>query len=383
MSAPHRPTACLALADGTLFHGRGFGATGETMATLVFNTSMAGYQEILSDPASMGQIVVFTFPHVGNTGTTPEDDEGAGPGAAGLVVGAHPTAPSNWRATGTLDSWLAGSGRIGISGIDTRRLTRLIRDGSPLQAVLSHDPAGAFDTAALVARAATEAPSTEWKGTTPRDWDQTRWEWPGGIGRRKGSGPRVVVIDFGVRHDTLRALASLNCEVVVLPSTATAAEVMARKPAGMLLAGGPGDPAGPAQHALSTIRDLIGRGLPLAGLGIGHLLLGLALGARVIRLPHGHHGANHPVREVASGRVEIVTTNTDHALDGRSLPAGIAATHESLFDGSNYGLEMSGRPASSPVFSRQACAGHEPGTARERDLLSHLVRAAEGTARAG
>jgi len=382
MSAPHHPTACLALADGTLFHGRGFGAAGETMAELVFDTSMAGFQEIVSDPASAGQIVVFTFPHVGNTGTTPEDDESAGPAAAGLVLRDHPTGPSNWRARGTLHDWLARAGRIGISGVDTRRLSRLIRASSPLRAVLAHDPSGDFDMARMVARAAAGTAAPEYDrageagGAQPFAWDETRWEWPAGFGRRKGPGPRVAVVDFGVRRDTLRALASLGCEVIVLPATATGPEVMAQGPAAILLAGGPGDPAAAAPRATAMIRDLLGRGLPLAGLGMGHLLLGLALGARTARLPHGHHGANHPVRELASGRIEIVATNTNHALDAAALPAGVVATHESLFDGSNQGLALAGRP----VFSRQSCAGPGPGAVPGTDLLSHLVAAAGAAA---
>lgn len=377
MSAPHHPTACLALADGTLFHGRGFGAAGETMAELVFDTSMAGFQEIVSDPASAGQIVVFTFPHVGNTGTTPEDDESAGPAAAGLVLRDHPTGPSNWRARSTFHDWLARAGRIGISGVDTRRLSRLIRESGPLRAVLAHDPSGDFDTARMVARAAAgpaapgHEPAGGEGGTLPFAWDETRWEWPAGFGRREGPGPRVAVVDFGVRRDTLRALASLGCEVIVLPATASGAEVMAREPAAVLLAGGPGDPAAVAPRATAMIRDLLGRGLPLAGLGMGHLLLGLALGAGTVRLPHGHHGANHPVRELASGRIEIVATNTNHALDAAALPDGVTATHESLFDGSNQGLAMAGRP----VFSRQSCAGPGPGAVPGGDLLSRLVAA--------
>lgn len=366
MSAPDRPTACLALADGTLFLGRGFGAPGEVAAELVFDTAMAGFQEIVSDPASTGRIIVFTFPHVGNTGTTPEDDESAGPAAAGIVTRAHPTEPSNWRARDTLDGWLARAGRIGISGVDTRRLSRLIRDAGNMPAILAHDPSGRLDTAQLLARAAgrgtAPAPASGGTHTLGHDPLETRWEWPGGFGRRAPGGPRIAVIDLGVRRDTLRALASRGCEAVVLPATATVDEVTAQAPAGVLVAGGRDDPAALAAAA-DTIRALLERGLPLAGLGAGHLALGLALGAQVTRLKHGHHGANHPVREIASRRVEIVDTSTNHVIDGSRLPEGVVATHESLFDGSNYGIALVGRP----VFSRQSCADPEAG------LLSRLA----------
>ncbi len=378
MSAPNpRPTACLALADGSVFYGHGFGATGETVAELVFNTAMTGYQEIMTDPSYAGQVVTFTFPHIGNVGVTPEDDEAAQPVAAGMVVKWDPTAPSNWRAAGDLTGWMARTGRIGVGGIDTRRLTRAIRQQGAPHVALAHDPSGNFDIAALVARA------RAWRGLVGLDlarevtcaqtyrWDEMRWAWPGGFARREGAGLRVVAVDYGAKRNILRCLASAGCEVTVLPATATAADVLAHDPEGVFLSNGPGDPAATGEYAVPMIRGVLDRDLPLFGICLGHQMLGLALGARTVKMNHGHHGANHPVKDLESGKVEITSMNHGFAVDSQTLPAGVTETHVSLFDGSNCGIRVAGRP----VFSVQYHPEASPGPQDSHHLFDRFAAA--------
>ena len=357
------PTACLALADGTLFYGQGFGATGETVAEMCFNTAMTGYQEIMTDPSYAGQVVTFTFPHIGNTGVNPEDDETAEPVAAGMVVKWDPTEPSNWRAAENLVTWLEKRGRIGIGGVDTRRLTRAIRQQGAPHVALAHDPEGNFDIAALVARA------RAWSGLVGLDlakdvtcaqsyrWDETRWAWPDGYGKREGGGFRVVAVDYGAKRNILRCLASAGCDVTVLPATATAEEVLAHNPEGVFLSNGPGDPAATGEYAVPMIRQVLERDLPLFGICLGHQMLALAVGAKTIKMNHGHHGANHPVKDVETGKVEITSMNHGFAVDAQTLPAGVMETHVSLFDGSNCGIRLDGRP----VFSVQHHPEASPG----------------------
>ena len=358
-----RPTACLALADGSVFYGMGFGAVGQTVAELVFNTAMTGYQEILTDPSYASQIITFTFPHIGNVGVTIEDDESADPVAAGLVVKWDPTQGSNWRATGDLQSWLCAKGRIGIGGIDTRRLTRAIcRQGAP-HAALTHDPAGNFDVAALVAKA------RAWRGLVGLDlarevtcrqsytWDQTRWAWPAGYGHRSGPGLRVVAIDYGAKRNILRCLASNGCEVTVLPASATAAEVLALAPEGVFLSNGPGDPAATGVYGVPMIQGVLAADVPLFGICLGHQMLALALGAQTIKMNHGHHGANHPVKDLETGKVEITSMNHGFTVDSQTLPAGVVETHVSLFDGSNCGLRVVGKPVFSVQYHPEASPG--------------------------
>ena len=357
------PTACLALADGTLFYGQGFGATGETVAELCFNTAMTGYQEIMTDPSYAGQVVTFTFPHIGNTGVNPEDDETAEPVAAGMVVKWDPTEPSNWRAAEDLVTWLEKRGRIGIGGVDTRRLTRAIRQQGAPHVALAHDPEGNFDIAALVARA------RAWSGLVGLDlakdvtcaqsyrWDETRWAWPDGYGKREGEGFRVVAVDYGAKRNILRCLASAGCDVTVLPATATAEEVLAHNPEGVFLSNGPGDPAATGEYAVPMIKDVLARDLPVFGICLGHQMLALAVGAKTIKMNHGHHGANHPVKDVETGKVEITSMNHGFAVDAQTLPAGVMETHVSLFDGSNCGIRLDGRP----VFSVQHHPEASPG----------------------
>ncbi len=362
-SATTHPTACLALADGTLFYGYGFGATGQTQAELCFNTSMTGYQEIMTDPSYAGQVVTFTFPHVGNVGVNPEDDETAEPFAAGMVVKWNPTEPSNWRATEHLSQWLARRGRIAIGGIDTRRLTRAIRQQGAPHVALAHDPDGKFDISALVAAArgftGLEGIDLARDVTCAQSyrWNTTRWAWPDGFGRQEAPRHRVVAIDYGAKRNILRCLASAGCDVMVMPATATAEEVLAHEPDGVFLSNGPGDPAATGLYAVPMIRAVLERELPVFGICLGHQMLALALGAQTVKMNHGHHGANHPVKDLETGKVEITSMNHGFAVDSQSLPEGVSETHVSLFDGSNCGLRLTGKP----VFSVQHHPEASPG----------------------
>ena len=358
-----RPTACLALADGSLFYGQGFGAVGDTTAELCFNTAMTGYQEIMTDPSYAGQIVTFTFPHIGNTGVNADDDETADPVAAGMVVRWSPTDPSNWRAEQHLSQWLARRGRIAIGGVDTRRLTRAIRQQGAPHVALSHDPGGNFDAEALVARARGFA------GLTGMDlardvtcaqiyrWDEMRWAWPEGYTRQHAPRHKVVAVDYGAKRNILRCLASAGCEVTVLPATATAEDVLSHSPDGVFLSNGPGDPAATGAYAVPMIRGVLDAGLPMFGICLGHQMLALALGGQTVKMNHGHHGANHPVKDLDTGKVEVTSMNHGFAVDGQSLPEGVAETHVSLFDGSNCGIRLRDRP----VFSVQHHPEASPG----------------------
>ncbi|EYD77769.1 Carbamoyl-phosphate synthase small chain [Rubellimicrobium mesophilum DSM 19309] len=359
-----RPTACLALADGTVFYGKGFGATGLVTAELVFNTAMTGYQEIMTDPSYAGQVVTFTFPHIGNVGANPEDDEAADPVAEGLVVKWDPTEPSNWRAAESLAVWLQKRGRIGIGGVDTRRLTRAIRQQGAPHVALAHDPEGNFDLEALVAKA------RAFKGLVGLDlakevtcaqsyrWDEMRWAWPQGYARQESPKHRVVAIDYGAKRNILRSLASVGAEVTVLPATATADDVLALNPDGVFLSNGPGDPAATGQYAVPMIREVLDRtDLPLFGICLGHQMLALALGAKTVKMNHGHHGANHPVKDIETGKVEITSMNHGFTVDSQTLPVGVKETHVSLFDGSNCGLRLLDRPVFSVQYHPEASPG--------------------------
>ena len=357
------PTACLALADGTVFYGKGFGATGDTVAELCFNTAMTGYQEIMTDPSYAGQVVTFTFPHIGNVGVNPEDDETADPVAEGMVVKWDPTEPSSWRATETLGNWLAKRGRIAIGGVDTRRLTRAIRRQGAPHVALAHDPDGNFDTVAMVEKArgfaGLEGMDLAKQVTCAQSyrWNEMRWAWPDGYSPQTDAKHRVVAVDYGAKRNILRCLASAGCEVTVLPATATAEDVLALEPDGVFLSNGPGDPAATGEYAVPMIKGVLDKGLPMFGICLGHQMLALALGAKTIKMNHGHHGANHPVKDMETGKVEITSMNHGFAVDSQTLPSGVMETHVSLFDGSNCGIRMT----DAPVFSVQHHPEASPG----------------------
>ncbi|MXU65968.1 glutamine-hydrolyzing carbamoyl-phosphate synthase small subunit [Oceanomicrobium pacificus] len=358
------PTACLVLADGQVFFGRGFGAEGIAVAELCFNTAMTGYQEIMTDPSYAGQVVTFTFPHIGNTGVTPEDDERADPAAAGMVVRWDPTAPSNWRAADDLSAWLAKRDRIGIGAVDTRRLTRAIRMQGAPHVAIQHAADGQFDVDGLLEKA------RSFKGLEGADlakdvtcaqsfrWDDMRWAWPDGYPKQTEARHKVVALDYGAKRNILRCLASAGCDVTVLPATATAEEVLAHNPDGVFLSNGPGDPAATGTYAVPMIRHLIAEtDLPIFGICLGHQMLALALGARTLKMSHGHHGANHPVKDKDTGKVEITSMNHGFAVDSQSLPEGVVETHVSLFDGSNCGIRMVDRPVFSVQYHPEASPG--------------------------
>ena len=361
------PTALLVLADGTVLEGTGFGATGSAVAEVCFNTAMTGYEEILTDPSYSGQIVTFTFPHIGNVGVNEQDVEtlnaAAEGGVRGVVLHAAITAPSSHRAQKPLDQWLKARDIIGIGGVDTRALTALIRDRGMPNAVIAHDPDGRFDVAALKAQAA------GWHGMDGTDlvpgvtsaqrseWDETVWSLEGGFGRQEAPKHRVVAIDYGIKRNILRLLADAGCAVTVVPATATAEEILALRPDGVFLSNGPGDPAETARYAGAVIREIVDRRVPTFGICLGHQLLALSLGARTVKMHQGHHGANHPVKHQDSGRVEIVSMNHGFAVDPKSLPPEAVETHVSLFDGSNCGISLSDRPAFSVQYHPEASPG--------------------------
>ena len=363
---PPGATAALVLADGTAIWGRGFGAhTGATppVGEICFNTGMTGYQETLTDPSYAGQIVTFTFPHIGNAGTNIEDMEAASIAARGVVVKQDIGEPSNYRSTQHLDAWLRARGIAGISGVDTRALTARIRDGGPPTGVLVYPADGRFDLAA--ARAQGEA----WPGLEGMDlakevtcaqsysWDETAWIWPAGFGRQTDPKRHVVAMDFGAKRNILRCLAAAGCRVTVVPASASAEDIFRHKPDGVFLSNGPGDPAATGEYAVATIQAILAKGIPVFGICLGHQLLALALGAKTYKLERGHRGANQPVKDLTTGKVEITSQNHGFAVDLATLPASVAPTHVSLFDGSNEGLACRERNAFSVQYHPEASPG--------------------------
>ena len=376
----NKPTACLALADGTLFFGKGFGSTGETTAELCFNTSITGYQEILTDPSYASQIITFTFPHIGNVGVNTEDSETQNPAAKGLIVKWDPTQPSNWRSFEHLSDWLGKYNLLGMGGVDTRRLTRAIRMLGAPHVALAHNPDGVFDTAELIKKAkhfsGLEGLDLAKEVTCHQSykWDEMRWAWPKGYEKQNYAKHKVVAIDYGAKRNILRCLASAGCEVIVLPASSSADEVLAHKPEGIFLSNGPGDPAATGKYAVPVIQYLLKKtNLPIFGICLGHQMLALALGAKTIKMNHGHHGANHPVKEHSSGKVEITSMNHGFAVDAQTLPDGVEETHVSLFDGSNCGIKMSDRP----IFSVQHHPEASPGPQDSFYLFNQFVATME------
>ncbi|MFO1185101.1 MAG: glutamine-hydrolyzing carbamoyl-phosphate synthase small subunit [Bauldia sp.] len=375
------PTALLVLADGTVMEGRGIGATGEAVGEVCFNTAMSGYQEILTDPSYAGQIVTFTFPHIGNVGVNDEDIEtvnlAASAGVRGLVLRADITEPSNYRAARHFDRWLKSRGIVGLAGIDTRALTALIRERGMPNAMIAHNPSGAFDLADLKKKAAA------WPGLEGMDlakevsttqsyrWDETSWRWGKGYERQTQTTRKVVAIDYGMKRNILRLLADRGCELTVMPATATAEDILAQKPDGVFLSNGPGDPAAMKGYAVPAIQGVIAAGVPTFGICLGHQLIGLAIGGTTRKMKQGHHGANHPVKDLATGKVEITSMNHGFAVDAKSLPANAVETHVSLFDGSNCGLKLKDRP----VFSVQYHPEASPGPMDSHYLFDRFVEA--------
>jgi carbamoyl-phosphate synthase small subunit len=356
-------TAILVLGDGTVVWGRGIGAVGKVVGEICFNTSMTGYQEILTDPSYAGQIITFTFPHVGNVGANPEDIEALTPAARGLILRDDITPPSNWRATQNFNAWLVSHDLVGACGIDTRRLTRRLRDLGAANGVLCHAPDGRFDIAELAAEA------KAWPGLEGMDlakdvscrqtysWDETRWVLGQGYGRQTKPRFHVVAIDYGAKRNILRCLASAGCRVTVVPATATADDVLRHKPDGVFLSNGPGDPAATGEYAVPTIKTLIDLGLPTFGICLGHQMMALALGGRTEKMHHGHRGANHPVKDYETGKVEITSQNHGFVVVEDSMPKNTAITHKSLFDGSVEGFKVIDKPAFAVQYHPEASPG--------------------------
>ena len=365
----HRTTAVLVLADGTIIEGDGLGAVGEGRGEICFNTAMTGYQEIMTDPSYSGQIITFTFPHIGNVGVNEEDIEtvnmAASTGLSGVVLGTGISEPSNYRSTRHLDQWLKARNIVGIAGVDTRALTAYIRDHGMQNAIIAHDPEGVFDRPKLIA-AAKALPSMDGLDLVPQvtgpqrfNWDETTWAWGEGYGHQTKPEFHVVALDYGIKRNILRLLASRGCKLTVLPPTSTADDVMALKPDGVFLANGPGDPAATGVYSVPTISALLDAKIPTFGICLGHQMLALAIGAKTMKMAQGHHGANHPVKEHATGKVEIVSMNHGFAVDPATLPAHAEETHVSLFDGSNCGIRLKDRPAFSVQQHPEASPGPE------------------------
>jgi len=365
MAETTRATGILVMADGTVVRGRGFGAEGAAVGEVCFNTAMTGYQEIMTDPSYAAQIVTFTFPHIGNVGANPEDMEAINPHAVGCIVREDVTQASNFRAAGGFDAWLRTNGRIGLAGVDTRALTRMIREKGAPNAVIAHRRDGAFDVDELTQLA------RDFGGLEGMDlargvstlqtykWDEGLWKLGSGYAPADGQGgkPKVVAVDYGLKRNILRSLIDAGADVTVVPATASFDDIMAHEPAGLFLSNGPGDPAATGEYAVPVIRQWLDTGKPLFGICLGHQLLGLAVGAKTAKMHQGHRGANHPVKRIEDGRVEITSMNHGFAVERDSLPANVRETHVSLFDGSNAGIELTDRPAFSVQYHPEASPG--------------------------
>ncbi len=340
--------AVLALEDGSVFLGRSIGAEGETVGEVVFNTAMSGYQEILTDPSYARQIVTLTYPHIGNTGCNPEDEESARPMAAGLIVRDCPRRHSNWRATESLPEYLQRNGIVAISDIDTRRLTRILREKGAQGGAILAGPAASSEKAIDMARSfpGMKGMDLAREVTTPESytWNEGSWDLDSCQWAETEPGRHVVAYDFGIKRNILRMLADRGCRVTVVPATTPAEEALALQPDGIFLSNGPGDPE-PCDYAISAIQEFIARKIPLFGICLGHQLLGLAAGGKTMKMKFGHHGANHPVQDLANGQVMITSQNHGFAVDEDSLPENARATHRSLFDQSLQGLELTHAPA--------------------------------------
>jgi carbamoyl-phosphate synthase small subunit len=379
MSTPRPPdcNAALVLADGMVFWGRGLGEPGQAVGEVCFNTAITGYQEILTDPSYAGQIITFTFPHIGNVGANHEDIEATTPVARGLVIRTSITEPSNYRAGQSLDAWLRSHGIVGLSGVDTRRLTRYIRDNGAPNGVIAYRTDGDLDIAAMHAEA------VAWPGLEGMDlarevtcrqsyeWTETVWRHQGGYGHQERPRFHVVAVDYGAKRNILRMLAEQGCRVTVVPATASTEDILRHEPDGIFLSNGPGDPAATGEYAVPVLRDLIATGKPIFGICLGHQMLALALGGKTRKMDKGHRGANHPVQDPTTGKVEITSQNHGFVVDPDSLPAGIEPTHVSLFDRSNEGLQLKDLP----VFSVQHHPEASPGPQDSHYLFQRFIQA--------
>lgn len=364
-AVPENASAALVLADGTVFWGTGLGAEGHTVGEVCFNTGMTGYQEVLTDPSYAGQIITFTFPHIGNVGANGDDIEATTPAARGLVLKTDITSPSNFRSQRSLDTWLVAQNIVGIAGVDTRALTRAIRRSGAPTGVLAHNADGRFDLEALAAEA------REWPGlegmdlastvscTQRYDWTEQPWTLATGhVDRAEDAADRhIVAIDYGVKRNILRNLSGLGCRVTVVPAATAAADILALKPDGIFLSNGPGDPAATGAFAVPIVRELVDSAVPLFGICLGHQILALAIGATTTKMKQGHRGANHPVKDLQTGKVEITSQNHGFVVRDDSLPDNVEATHISLFDGSLEGLRLTDRPVFSVQYHPEASPG--------------------------
>ena len=374
-AASQKPTAILVLSDGSVFKGHGFGAAATNVGEVCFNTSMTGYQEIMTDPSYAGQIITFTFPHIGNVGANAKDHETAAPSALGMITRQPPTTPASWRSESSLEDWMVAHDLPGIAGVDTRALTRRIRDAGAPTGVICHDPDGDFDIAALTARA------REWPGLAGMDlaievtrdaeaaWDEGSWDFLSATHRSTDAAHRVVAMDFGCKDNILRCLTDAGCDVTVVPAETTAETILAMKPDGVFLSNGPGDPAATGSYAATQISSIIESGMPVFGICIGHQLMALAMGASTKKMERGHRGANHPVKDLATGRIEITSQNHGFVVDSDSLPDSLEVTHLSLFDGSVEGL----RHREKPAFCVQYHPESSPGPHDSRYLFDRFT----------
>ena len=377
-----KATALLVLADGTVLEGVGLGATGHAVGEVCFNTAMTGYQEILTDPSYAGQIVAFTFPHIGIVGTNAEDIESLNPAVRGVVVRADAEHPSNYRAIAALDRWLKSHNIAGIAGIDTRRLTNVIREKGMPHGVIAHSPNGTFDVDALTKQARGFSGlegldlAKEVSSRQTYKWNETPWVWNKGYGQEAAPSWRCVVIDYGVKRNILRLLAGQGADITVVPANTSLEDVMRHQPHGVLLSNGPGDPAATGEYAIPVIRGLVDSNVPVFGICLGHQMLGLALGGQTRKMGQGHHGANHPVKDLETGKVEIVSMNHGFTVDRETFPKGVKETHVALFDGSNCGLRLDGKQ----VFSVQYHPEASPGPMDSHYLFERFSKAAKAYA---
>lgn len=360
---PQNATAVIILSDGTLFWGYGIGAEKEVVGEICFNTSISGYQEIMTDPSYAGQIITFTFPHIGNVGTNEEDIETINPAARGLIIREEITSPSNWRAKSHFNDWLKSNNLVGVSGIDTRALTRRIRDGGAPNGVIAHNQKGEFDLEALYKMA------QEWSGLEGADlakdvsctqtysWDEALWDLKDGYAKQENPKYKVVAVDFGAKRNILRCLADAGCDVTVVPANTTAEEILAHNPDGVFLSNGPGDPAATGKYAVPMVKGLLEKNIPIFGICLGHQILALALGCETRKMHLGHRGANQPVKDVVTGKVEITSQNHGFEVVADTLPENVTQSHVSLFDGSNEGISVKGKPVFSVQYHPEASPG--------------------------